>query len=185
MDALERALLEMERRSRSAPSVTDKLAQEMTHRPFVPANIHPLDVMAMATTAAPVLGDVLGALSDLRRFVQEPESRTPGNFALSGLGLLPFVPPLGSIRGARNAIDIPAPSWNKSKQDVPVLINPTQAQLNEMFKKSDTLRVVEVDGAMHVWDANDALHEDVLKALGAKKRTGSEGLLLKEDFVSE
>lgn len=42
-------------------------------------------------------GDLLGPLSDAYMYATEPESRTPGNFALSALGALPFVP---SMAGA-------------------------------------------------------------------------------------
>jgi hypothetical protein len=45
-------------------------------------------------------GDLLGPLSDAYMYATEPESRTPGNFALSALGALPFVP---SIAGGKIA----------------------------------------------------------------------------------
>lgn len=56
-----------------------------------------LDGAALSTTAVPVLGDLLGLGADLHRYKNEPESRTLGNFALSGLGMLPFVPAMGGI----------------------------------------------------------------------------------------
>jgi hypothetical protein len=42
-------------------------------------------------------GDLLGPLSDAYMYAMEPESRTPGNFALSALGALPFIPSLATV----------------------------------------------------------------------------------------
>lgn len=42
-------------------------------------------------------GDLLGPLSDAYMYATEPESRTPGNFALSALGALPFLPSLATV----------------------------------------------------------------------------------------
>jgi len=67
-------------------------AQVWNRRPM-PA----LDKAALSTALVPGIGDVLGLAADARRFAQEPESRTPLNVALSGLGLLPFVPSLGIV----------------------------------------------------------------------------------------
>jgi hypothetical protein len=55
-----------------------------------------LDAAAMATSPVPFVGDAVGLLADSSRFVNEPESRTPLNFGLAALGLIPFVPPLVS-----------------------------------------------------------------------------------------
>ena len=56
-----------------------------------------LDSAAIATTPVPLLGDAVGLLADANRYATDPSSRTPGNFALSGLGLLPFVPSMAGI----------------------------------------------------------------------------------------
>jgi len=60
---------------------------------------HWMDKLAMGTMATPLLGDVTGLAADARTFIQEPESRTPANFGLSALGLLPFMPAMGTIKG--------------------------------------------------------------------------------------
>jgi hypothetical protein len=55
----------------------------------------PTNYLANALTAAsfaPGIGDAAGIASDARMYLTDPSSRTAGNFALSGLGLLPFVP---------------------------------------------------------------------------------------------
>lgn len=59
---------------------------------------NPLDAAALVASLIPGVGDVIGVANDVRHFVQEPESRTFGNFALAGAGLLPFVPPMAGIR---------------------------------------------------------------------------------------
>lgn len=56
-----------------------------------------LDAAALSTTAVPVVGDLLGLGADAYRYATQPEERTAGNFALSGLGLLPFVPAAGVL----------------------------------------------------------------------------------------
>ena len=60
--------------------------------------MHPLDKAALLTMGIPGLGDVLGLAADTRMLSQEPESRTPLNFGLSAMGLLPFVPSLGMVK---------------------------------------------------------------------------------------
>jgi hypothetical protein len=55
-----------------------------------------LDTAAIGLSPIPGVGDVLGLAADASRFYNEPESRTPMNFGLAALGLIPFVPPLVS-----------------------------------------------------------------------------------------
>lgn len=59
-----------------------------------------LDTAAIGLSPVPVIGDVLGLAADASRFVNEPESRTPLNFGLAALGLLPFVPSAAGISKA-------------------------------------------------------------------------------------
>lgn len=55
-----------------------------------------LDTAAIGLSPVPFIGDALGLAADASRFYNEPESRTPLNFGLAALGLIPFVPPLVS-----------------------------------------------------------------------------------------
>lgn len=57
-----------------------------------------LDALALASSPIPVAGDVVGAAADGYRYWNQPEERTPGNFALSAAGLLPFIPAVGSLK---------------------------------------------------------------------------------------
>ena len=70
-----------------------KLAREMAHKPLKPVGSQKiLDAMAIGSTPIPLVGDVAGLAADFNMFKNEPESRTPLNFGLSALGLLPFIP---------------------------------------------------------------------------------------------
>ena len=76
-----------------------RLDQELTHRPFRPVSLGTLPAAALAFGSVPVLGDILGLVADAQMYAREPESRTPANFALSSLGLIPFVP--GALQGVK------------------------------------------------------------------------------------
>ena len=60
-----------------------------------------LDVAAMASTPVPVIGDVLGLAADAKRLYDNPNERTAMNYGMSALGLLPFMPSMGSIKSVR------------------------------------------------------------------------------------
>jgi len=62
-----------------------------------------LDGLAIASTFAPVVGDVAGAAADINRMVENPEERTMTNVGLMGLGLLPFVPNAGVTSKLKDA----------------------------------------------------------------------------------
>jgi ADP-Ribosyltransferase in polyvalent proteins len=61
------------------------------------------DTMALSTAPIPVVGDALGLAADVNRYLREPQSRTPLNFGLSALGLLPFVPAVAGTLGKGGA----------------------------------------------------------------------------------
>ena len=57
-----------------------------------------LDTAAIGLGPVPVIGDALGLAADASRFYNEPQSRTPLNFGLAALGLLPFVPAMSAMK---------------------------------------------------------------------------------------
>lgn len=57
-----------------------------------------LEFGAGITSLVPGIGDAMGLAADLNRYRTEPESRTLPNFGLTGLGLLPFVPGMTSMK---------------------------------------------------------------------------------------
>jgi len=72
-----------------------------------------LDNLAIASMFAPVVGDVTGLAADAYRLTNNPEERTPLNYGMMGLGLLPFVPNMSTARqaaekvGIRQALNLP------------------------------------------------------------------------------
>ena len=84
-----------------------------------------LDNLAIASMFAPVVGDVTGLAADAYRLTNNPEERTPLNYGMMGLGLIPFVPSNAVTRkvgdlsraaaekiGVRNALNIPVQNMN-------------------------------------------------------------------------
>lgn len=59
-----------------------------------------LDFGAGVTGLVPGIGDAMGLAADVHRYATEPESRTIGNYGLSLLGLLPFMPGLTVFHGS-------------------------------------------------------------------------------------
>lgn len=57
-----------------------------------------LNVASLATAPVPVLGDIAGLAADARMYQMHPEERTMGNYALSALGVLPFVPSVSAVK---------------------------------------------------------------------------------------
>ena len=72
-----------------------------------------MDTTSKAATVAGLvpgigqIGDFAGLADDARLFYQNPEMRTPANFGLSALGLLPFVPSMGMVKAVGKNI-VPA-----------------------------------------------------------------------------
>lgn len=88
-----------------------------------------LDAAALTTMAIPGLGDAAGLGADLYRLKYNPEERTPFNYGMAALGMLPFMPPnavtrkIGDVAGdasraaaeklgVRNALNIPVQNMN-------------------------------------------------------------------------
>jgi len=72
-----------------------------------------LDMSALATSPVPVVGDVVGLGADAYRFGTDPSSRTPLNFGLAALGLIPFVPSMGAAAGLFKGSAGPAMGGNQ------------------------------------------------------------------------
>lgn len=54
-------------------------------------------VGSLATTGVPVVSDALGLGADALMYARRPEERTLGNFALTGIGALPFIPAMAGV----------------------------------------------------------------------------------------
>jgi hypothetical protein len=64
-----------------------------------------LDLGAGLLGFVPGVGDAMGLAADLNRYKDDPSSRTMTNFGLTGLGLLPFMPNMTSIKKAAPKVD--------------------------------------------------------------------------------
>jgi hypothetical protein len=64
-----------------------------------------LSAASLATAPVPVLGDLTGLAADARMYQMRPEERTMGNYAMSALGVLPFVPSVAATKAAVRAAD--------------------------------------------------------------------------------
>jgi len=72
-----------------------------------------LDAAALATSPVPIAGDMVGLLADGHRFATQPETRTPLNFGLAALGLLPLIPAAGAAAGLWRGSAGPAMGGNQ------------------------------------------------------------------------
>lgn len=66
--------------------------------------------VSLPMSAFPVAGDVTGLAADAAMYANYPEERTLGNYALTALGVLPFVPAASAARAGKRAarqIDTP------------------------------------------------------------------------------
>ena len=63
-----------------------------------------LNAASLATAPVPVLGDIAGLAADARMYQMRPEERTMGNYALSALGVLPFVPSVSAVKTAAKGV---------------------------------------------------------------------------------
>lgn len=140
-----------------------------------------LDGAAIASSPVPVLGDLLGLGADVNRYATDPSSRTPGNYALSGLGLLPFVPAMGGV-----ITDIRKPAWNsRPGQSIPVGVDPTPSEIRELLRDEqaksawNTLRTLVdgMSGTRYAWPADAALHQDIGHAFNVKPGNAVHGII--------
>lgn len=130
-------------------------------------NMSPADTMAMQTSMIPILGDVTGAAADALTFAQNPESRTPGNFALSAMGMLPFVPSASATKRVADnlmpfnraeteadaVIDVPVEKLAQAKTgdpDIPL-------SRSEVRKMAEGSNKVQADAARQMLDRQQAL----------------------------
>jgi hypothetical protein len=104
-----------------AQSLNARNKPQFQMKPNTPQGL--LDAAAMATSPVPFVGDAVGLLADSNRFVNEPESRTPLNFGLAALGLLPFLPSMGAAAGLFKGSAGPAMGGNQLG-----IVNPTLAK---------------------------------------------------------
>lgn len=168
----------------------------MAPAPEKPRNA--LSGLLAASSVVPGIGDFTGPMADAHMYATDPSSRTPGNFALSAAGLLPFVPSVGAI-----IREVPAPSWLREQgiKTIPVGEDPTNADWRDLFEEAadyakrhtpigkkaadaDVLRTIEAEGKFYAWPASMALHQNIADAMKISPRSRQErGMVFREDIL--
>jgi hypothetical protein len=59
-----------------------------------------LQQAGLLASPVPILGDALGLMGDVQMYQEQPDQRTPFNYGLSMMGLLPFVPGMTGWHGS-------------------------------------------------------------------------------------
>ena len=129
----------------------------------------PVAGLLAAGSMLPGGGDLAGPVADAYMYATQPESRKVSNYLMSAAGLLPFVPSLAPIKY------VDPPAWSRSTEQIPVGINPTYDELEEIFDDTvgtdqfeGVLRALQNTGNNYLWPAAKALHADIAKALRLK-----------------
>ena len=146
-----------------------------------------LDSLAMGSSVIPGVGDAMGIVADANMYKNDPKSRTAGNFALSALGLLPFVPgaagvvnrinikPLNNYFGQGTVTDglDDMTGTKPNTKSLDVLKNPTEDELKRFAGRDiESFRTfVDNKGDVYAWNAEDAIHDQVLDGLGINRKS--------------
>ena len=92
----------------TSPEQTAMMARFIERPDYYGEMVNPAEAMETGATSAllatPVVGDIAGAAMDAHMYATDPASRTPFNFALSGLGVLPMIPAASQVKAARDKI---------------------------------------------------------------------------------
>lgn len=99
-----------------------------------------LDGLAVATMFAPLVGDVTGLVADAYRLKNDPEERTPLNYGLMGLGMLPFVPNMSSLKQA--GTDVVASTLQNLPNKLPNFYSKGDPVTKFLGKADSVLRLV-------------------------------------------
>jgi len=114
-----------QRQSRFLERDLERAAKEQTAKEGIASlwkSLNPAQKIGMSPVGFPVT-DIAGLAGDIQMYREEPETRSGLNYALSGLGLLPFVPAAASTvlkKGKAKALDYPAPRTKKELAETPV-----------------------------------------------------------------
>lgn len=146
------------------------------------SNYNPGVSLSTLATMTPAIGDLVGLALDAHMYKTQPETRTWGNYGLSALGALPFIPHAGGILS-----DFKVNSFNhkKPQEEFTLGENITPKDLTELFSEAqerykevwgpakkgeadDALRILKQGDKVWAWPADSALHEQVIENLGIK-----------------
>jgi hypothetical protein len=105
---------------------------------------------AGAASFLPGIGDAAGLMGDASMYATDPSSRTPGNYALSAAGLLPFVPAASVTEKLGQALKPMAKEWEFTGlplSEIREQIRSHAEQLAERFKQAGFISQAEHSGS--------------------------------------
>lgn len=136
--------------------------------------------LSTLATMTPAIGDLVGLALDAHMYKTQPETRTWGNFGLSALGALPFVPHAGGILKDFKVKNFTGegetPEFSFGVDITPKDLTELFDEAKELYKTNwgkalpreadDTLRVLKQGNKVWAWPADSALHGQVINKLG-------------------
>lgn len=134
--------------------------------------------VGLLTAPIPVVGDVVGLLADAAMYAAKPEERTYGNFAMTALGALPFVPaagPLRVFRGQHGALADANP-FAATKRPLPSFT--TDLKVAEQYARgAGNFDVPVTGGKVSKWDLDTSKFLDLRGYLADGQRFGVDDAL--------
>jgi hypothetical protein len=107
---------------------------------------------AVALSPIPVVGDILGGADDAAMYYSDPESRTLGNYGMSALGLLPFIPSAGVTRRIGEMDFDPRFDPRKKEQE---RLKSLTTEVDEKAGKIPTKSIYDLEGKPFITTMSD------------------------------
>ena len=107
---------------------------------------------AVALSPLPVIGDIVGGADDAVMYYSEPEQRTLGNYGMSLLGMLPFIPAAGVTRRIGEMDFDPRFDLRKKEQD---RLKTLTTEVDEKAAKIPTKSIYELEGKPFITTMSD------------------------------
>ena len=111
-----------------------------------------LDDAAVALSPIPIVGDVVGGVSDAAMYYSEPEQRTLGNYGMSLLGMLPFIPAAGVTRRVGEMNFDPRFDPRKKEQE---RLKTLTTEVDEKAGKIPTKSIYDLEGKPFITTMSD------------------------------
>ena len=107
---------------------------------------------AVALSPIPIVGDVVGGVDDAVMYYNEPQERTIGNYGMSLLGMLPFIPAAGVTRRVGEMDFDPRFDTRKKEQE---RLKSLTTEVDEKAMKIPTKSIYDLEGKPFVTSMSD------------------------------
>lgn len=107
---------------------------------------------AVALSPLPVIGDIVGGADDAVMYYSEPEQRTLGNYGMSLLGMLPFMPAAGVTRRIGEMDFDPRFDLRKKEQD---RLKALTTEVDEKAMNIPTKSIYDLEGKPFITTMSD------------------------------